>query len=333
VRELVWLWFAFFAVGATILVLLVRSNWFRDALLDRASSLYLLPGLAALLMLGGGIFGLYRCFPWLFVFVWLVVPGLAYLVGHEEGVSALFTPRGLRYVRGALVATVVILSALFFYGYQEEGGLQDALGRAFVDGYSAHWTEEWVDGHRSRSWGPDDDWVDGEYAEVKHITARRGYAKSVLDWLPIIVILPLGIASVHFTWKWTTRQPAWGTSEFRAALDVLEEARRKFSFYAMQKVSERVEASIRAQSAEFLASVRTGGSVRQHVYSYIANEAGDEVESGRSHIYRGVLTSTGEDYVNVFDAAIDELVKMEAMDKAFGEEQKDRLREGIEAVG
>ena len=123
--------------------------------------------------------------------------------------------------------------------------------------------------------------------------------------------------------------------EVRAALEVLEEAGRKLDSPGFQMVRERVEALIKARPAKLVLIIRAGKSVREYIYTALANHAGDEAESGRWHIHRGTLIpgGPGEDCLRLFDGAVDELVKMGAMDADFGHEQKDKLREGIQSVG
>ena len=67
----------------------------------------------------------------------------------------------------------------------------------------------------------------------------------------------------------------------------------------------------------------------------IANTSGDMVESGQYHIYRGVLNpmGPGEDLLNIFDSAMDELVKLGDIDEKNAQVQKEALRKNIQGVG
>jgi len=78
-----------------------------------------------------------------------------------------------------------------------------------------------------------------------------------------------------------------------------------------------------------------GISPRQWVWQGVANFAGDLVESGQYHIYRGALNpmGPGEDLVQLFDMAVDELTRMGVLQPDYAEKQKAGLRENIRTVG
>lgn len=71
------------------------------------------------------------------------------------------------------------------------------------------------------------------------------------------------------------------------------------------------------------------------VYSMIANAAGDLVESGKYHVYRGVLDPLrgGKDLLRIYDKAVDEMVREGASGAEFAAEQKAIIRENIKTVG
>jgi len=117
----------------------------------------------------------------------------------------------------------------------------------------------------------------------------------------------------------------FGPKEVRAALGVLDEAEYAFcgvdSFRsaAFDPVKQHVQRLVLARPSEFAAVIRKGTSPREYVYSAIANRAGDLLESGDYHIRRGHLNPVGpaEDLYTLFCKALDELVRIGAMDAAF----------------
>jgi len=121
--------------------------------------------------------------------------------------------------------------------------------------------------------------------------------------------------------------------EVRAALGVLDEANYKFNSTAFQLVRNQVEEIILARPKEFARVIQKGNTPRQWVYSSIANRAGDHVESGQHHFYRGALNPLGEDLLRLFDSAVDELVRLGAVDADNAETQKVAIRESIKSAG
>ena len=96
-----------------------------------------------------------------------------------------------------------------------------------------------------------------------------------------------------------------------------------------------IENAVLANSSKVATQIREGLSPRQSAYSMIANIAGDHVESGQYHIYRGVLNpmGMGGDLLKIFDAAVDEMVTIGAVDEEYAKEQKNGVRENIKTVG
>jgi hypothetical protein len=123
--------------------------------------------------------------------------------------------------------------------------------------------------------------------------------------------------------------------EVRAALDLLSEAQDQLDCSAFESVRIEIENAIFSQPRKFVTLVRKGASLREWVYSMIANVAGDQVESGRYHLYRGLLNplEPGQDLLRLFDRAVDELVTMGAITGDRAESQKAAIRENIKSVG
>ena len=127
------------------------------------------------------------------------------------------------------------------------------------------------------------------------------------------------------------RQQAKET-EAEEAFEILDEATDKFGL-GFDLVREQIEKILNSDTKQFLDVVRKGRTVRKYIYSTIANISGDMVESGQYHVYRGVLMWSGEELLKMFDAAMDELVKLGDTDTENAEKQKKAIRENIKGVG
>lgn len=128
---------------------------------------------------------------------------------------------------------------------------------------------------------------------------------------------------------------SFSKKEVKEAIGVLEEASQKFGSGGFDLVKEHVEKSILSDTQQFIEVVRKGRSIRKYVYSMIANTSGDMVESGRYHIYRGVLNpmGPGEDLLKIFDSTMDELVKLGDTDQKNADEQKEAVRKNMANMG
>lgn len=127
----------------------------------------------------------------------------------------------------------------------------------------------------------------------------------------------------------------FASKEVKAVLGVLDEADQKFDCHVFQTVKSQIEKGVLSQSDAVRAKIQNGLSPRQAVYSMIANMAGDLVESGNYHVYRGVLNplTGGEDLLRIFDASVDEMVQCGAVGADEAAEQKAGVRENIKSVG
>ncbi len=102
-----------------------------------------------------------------------------------------------------------------------------------------------------------------------------------------------------------------------------------------QLVRVHIEKILFGYSDEFSETTRQGASPRYWVYRTIANVAGDLVESGNYHIYRGVLNplEPGEELVELFDLGEEKLVEMKVLDPEQAKKEKDVLLENIKNIG
>ena len=125
------------------------------------------------------------------------------------------------------------------------------------------------------------------------------------------------------------------SSEGEAVLGVLDDLSSRFDSAAFELVRQPITRKVFARSSELTAAVQNGISPRQCAYTEIANITGDLLESGRHHLYRGVLDplGPGDNLLRLFDFAVDGLVKLGAFDAAYAEKQKSAIRDGIRTVG
>jgi len=123
--------------------------------------------------------------------------------------------------------------------------------------------------------------------------------------------------------------------EVKAILGVLDEADQRLDYPIFSSIKKMIEGHVLSQSEAVAEKVRSGISARQSAYSMIANLAGDMAESGEFHVYRGVLNPVGggEDLLRIFDAAVDEMLLIGAIDNTEAAEQKSNLRACIREIG
>jgi len=130
---------------------------------------------------------------------------------------------------------------------------------------------------------------------------------------------------------------AFAPKEVKAALGALDEASYRFQTEAFHMVRNLIERSLLANPNAFVRLIHESGgrTPREWVYSQIGNIAGNLLESGQYHIYRGVLNpmGPGNDLLKMFDATYDELLQMKAVDENYATEQKAATRRNIQGVG
>jgi len=123
--------------------------------------------------------------------------------------------------------------------------------------------------------------------------------------------------------------------EVKEAIGMLEEAEREFSSKDFHLVKGYIEKVLRSQPDKFVEIIKQGETPRQWIYSTISNIAGDLVESGNYHIYRGVINpmGPGNELLKIYNKAIDKLVEMKVLDNERAKKEKDALQENIKSVG
>jgi len=127
--------------------------------------------------------------------------------------------------------------------------------------------------------------------------------------------------------------------EVNDVLRVLMEAENKFQSEAFKTVAQVIKTSVIAHPGELVRLFQEHPEIDEPawVYSQVGNIAGDMLESGKYHIYRGVLNpiSLGPDLLKIFDASYDELLKIKAkdIDTEYANKQKATLRQNIQRMG
>jgi hypothetical protein len=132
-------------------------------------------------------------------------------------------------------------------------------------------------------------------------------------------------------------QKAFAPKEVKAALGALDEAAYKYQNRAFQLIRPLIEQMLLTKPDEFILAIKESGgrTPREWVFAQIGNIAGDLLESGQYHIYRGVLNpmGPGKDLLTMFDETHDDLVQMKAIDPEYADKQKQVLRRNLEKMG
>ena len=134
------------------------------------------------------------------------------------------------------------------------------------------------------------------------------------------------------------------SKEVKEAFDVLDELRillkteaqkTGHSIEAFESLYKQIEHVWLSDSKTVVSTIHKGISPRQLAYSAIANLAGDYLESGDYHMYRGVLNplGLGNDFLNLFDMAVETLLKDGVISEKDSKEQKQAIRENIRYIG
>ncbi len=125
------------------------------------------------------------------------------------------------------------------------------------------------------------------------------------------------------------------SKEIKAIDQILGEVGNKFNQEAFSSIKSVIHEAISAEPTQFKNAIRESKSLNQYVYTIITNIAGNEVESGRHHLYRGVLNplGLGKEYLHIYKSCLNELVNLNAVNKNQAEEELNALLENIKTVG
>lgn len=126
------------------------------------------------------------------------------------------------------------------------------------------------------------------------------------------------------------------SKEVRAGLGVLDELECDFDDSASFKlVRGPVERLILSDQRQFTSMIGPEMSARQWVLAACCNVAGDILESGEFHVYRGMLDpmGPGPGLLKIFDKTVNALVSMGAATEEFADKQRMQLRKNLQSVG
>lgn len=123
--------------------------------------------------------------------------------------------------------------------------------------------------------------------------------------------------------------------EIKDVLDTLNEIEAEFDNSGFQLVKRHIKNAIRITPDAVIDGIKQLKSSREWVYSWVVNIAGDLVESGQYHLYRGIINpmGPGNELLKIYNKAIDKLVEMKVLDSERAEKEKSALQENIKSVG
>ena len=86
--------------------------------------------------------------------------------------------------------------------------------------------------------------------------------------------------------------------------------------------------------ANYKAQIQAGESHEAFIYNFIIHACGDRLESGRYHVYRGVLNSEGHLYLQLFEHAITTMIEKGEYTKEWANENlRGPVLKGIKEMG
>lgn len=117
--------------------------------------------------------------------------------------------------------------------------------------------------------------------------------------------------------------------------DILDDFETKFSPELFTSLREQIEADALRDKEQIIKDVQAGIDVRQIICATIANVAGDELESGRHHMYRGTFNpmKQGDYYYRLYLYAIEKLVSIGYLTDQKAAEEKNAMRKIIQGIG
>ena len=112
--------------------------------------------------------------------------------------------------------------------------------------------------------------------------------------------------------------------EVKITLNIIDEIGLNYLGTAYPKIKKYMETVILDETRAYVDNIQSGTNPREWVLLVIAKRAGDLLESGHYHLYRGVLNPMGEgiELLKIYDSAIDELHKMQFVDKKYANGEK-----------
>jgi hypothetical protein len=158
----------------------------------------------------------------------------------------------------------------------------------------------------------------------------------------IFVIYPLGalvlLIGKDISYKITSRKRMPTNNGIQKA-DLLRElynAEKEYNIPCFNVIKELIEQAISKEPQKIIAFINSkNATTKEWIHSTIGNVSGRLLESGRYHIYRGVLDITGNYLLEIYDKSYQILLGMNLkhIDSAYAKSQKEILRKNISVMG
>jgi hypothetical protein len=131
------------------------------------------------------------------------------------------------------------------------------------------------------------------------------------------------------------RRKLFQSKEIMDAQKALNQAATLIGNPDVSLVKGEIEKVIIQHPDDIVNAIKSGISPLQWATSALANVAGDMLETGKYHIYRGFLNPAGpgNSLLKIYDTAIDHLVQMGAVDSMSANTEKKALRDNLKTVG
>ncbi|MHB1216108.1 MAG: hypothetical protein ACYCY9_14100 [Thiobacillus sp.] len=86
--------------------------------------------------------------------------------------------------------------------------------------------------------------------------------------------------------------------------------------------------------ANYKAEIARGGKHEAFIFNFIVQVCGDQLESGRHHVHRGILNFQGKLYQQLFEHAINTMIASSEYSKEWADENlREPVYKGIKEVG
>jgi hypothetical protein len=123
--------------------------------------------------------------------------------------------------------------------------------------------------------------------------------------------------------------------DIERAIEVLAELQAEYPFKSYTMIRTDLEEGIKKHSDELRKIFQEGMNVENWAHTSIVNLSGDYLESGKYHMYRGVLQKMGpgEDLLQLYDRGVDNLISIGSIDETRGAQEKKAIRDNIKNVG
>lgn len=153
----------------------------------------------------------------------------------------------------------------------------------------------------------------------------------IVQWAMGIAMIPImAILAIKPKKKSKQKLP----KEVGEAIDTIDEIRADLEI-SENTALDRVEGILREDVKKSAAVLKESANAKQWVYSTVADIAGDNVESGEHHLYRGVLNPNGPgpDYLKIYKYCLKKLAAIGAIEESKADEETNALLANMKTVG